>query len=163
MQIAFQSGSQRVRIASVIEHEDEGGSCRRCHQSREGSIDVCVREQGNLDSSRQLHGVDTLQRTKDGVVVLGLEEGRRVERELFGDARANAGILPQSCALDILTGTTGSTFGAGLLQHATAEAGALLAHSLYFLTSLLGESATHFVLVGALQQTKAALVDSKCW
>lgn len=96
-------------------------------------------------------------------MILGLEERRRVKREFFGDARADAGILPQSCALDVLAGTTRSAFGAGLLQHTAAEARALLAHSLYFLAPLLGESATHFVLVGALQQAKPALIDGKCW
>jgi hypothetical protein len=79
-----------------------------------------------------------------------MEERRRVESELFGNSRANTRVLPESCALDVSASATGSSFGTGLLQHAATEAGTLLAHSLDLLASLLGEPATHLVLVGTL-------------
>jgi hypothetical protein len=84
------------------------------------------------------------------VVVLSMEERRRVESEFFGNARANTRILPKSCALDVPAGATGSSFRAGLLQHAAAEARTLLTHSLDLFAPLLGESTTHLVLVGTL-------------
>lgn len=163
VQVAFQGGSQRVWVSTVVKHKDERRGGGRCHQSGKGGIDVCVGKEGDLDSSRQLHGLDAFEGTEDGVVVLCMKEGGRVESELFGNTRADACVLPQSGTLDVPAGAAGSAFRAGLLQHATAEAGALLAHSLNFLASLFSESAAHLVLVGALQQTETAMVDGECW
>lgn len=102
-----------------------------------------------------------MQGRHDGVVVFGMEERGRVEGELVGNARADARILPQPGALDVLAGATGGAFGAGFLEHATTETGPLLAHALHLFASLFGEPTTDLVLVGTLKEPKATLVDGE--
>jgi hypothetical protein len=71
---------------------------------------------------------------------------RRIETELFGDARPDTRLLPQSRTFNILACATGAISRARLLQHAAANTRTSLPDLLNLFPSGIGEPSSHLWL-----------------